>query len=194
MWFCIDTYLTMRAVSFLESEEQFVEFRRRLKQTFCPACGAIGFLICHGYLYGHSGGSSEKVLRGQRFYCSNRNLRKGCGRTFSILLSSCLRNRQVSSSQLWCFVSGVVQGLPRFMSWKKAAPSFSSTTGYRLWHRWFECQSSLRVWLCRKKAPPLIVGPLHPTCQLLKHLQSVFASASCMISAFQHSFQQAILG
>jgi hypothetical protein len=44
-----------------------MEYRRTIKQTACPHCGLIGFLICHGFLWGYGEEGSERVRRGCRF-------------------------------------------------------------------------------------------------------------------------------
>ena len=90
----------MRSVSFVRDAQEAQQFRETVKQRRCPFCQLIGFLICHGYLRGFSpdcpegSDSAEDALRGWRFYCSNRGRRQGCGHTFSVLLSRCLRRRQ----------------------------------------------------------------------------------------------------
>ncbi|MCK5543067.1 MAG: hypothetical protein KAI40_10275, partial [Desulfobacterales bacterium] len=56
-----------------------------LKIYACPHCNCCGCLILHGFLYGYD--DTDFVRRGHRIFCSNRNLRSGCGRTFPMLKS-----------------------------------------------------------------------------------------------------------
>jgi hypothetical protein len=59
-----------------------------LKLTPCSHCRQTGALIGHGLLRGYAERSSDVVVRGRRIFCSNRDQRPGCGRTFSVLLST----------------------------------------------------------------------------------------------------------
>jgi hypothetical protein len=79
---------------YYRTEEEFEGIRSRLKNNPCPHCRITGCLILHGYLYGYKEDtSSKKVKRGHRIFCNNRLNRKvkGCGRTFSILISGFIK-------------------------------------------------------------------------------------------------------
>ncbi len=75
--------------------------RRESKLLACPHCRRIGWLIGHGFLRGYASNGRDQRLRGRRFFCSNRNRRRGCGRTCSVLLSIFLFRRTVRALHLW---------------------------------------------------------------------------------------------
>src|SRR5207247_1421567 len=67
----------------------------------CPHCKAVGTLIRHGYLRGFDEGNSQrKTIRARRIFCSNRNARPGCGRTFSVWAAAKIRRRSVTTGAL----------------------------------------------------------------------------------------------
>ena len=70
---------------FYRSDEEWHAVAERLKLTPCPHCKVVGTLIRHGFLYGFDDSSPrQKTVRARRIFCSNRNARPGCGRTFSV--------------------------------------------------------------------------------------------------------------
>ena len=178
---------------YVSCEQDFAYFHENLKHHACPFCAREGFLIRHGYVYGYDRGSPERKCRGRRFFCSNRNLRKGCGRTFSILFSHCLRRRQVNAPMLWKFVCYIAQGRSIKAAWERVTSVFSLHTGYRLWRTWRGCQFQLRSFLCRILAPPQMGEHSCPLAQVIHHLKAAFSSATCPASAYQVYFQQPLL-
>jgi len=53
-----------------------------------------GTLIRHGFLCGFDESSPQrKTVRARRIFCSNRNARRGCGRTFSVWIADKIRRR-----------------------------------------------------------------------------------------------------
>jgi hypothetical protein len=91
------------------------------KLAQCPHCRQTGALIGHGLLRGYAERSSERVVRGRRIFCSNRGLRPGCGRTFSVLLTMVLSGFLVRTLTLFCFVTAVLGGLTRRAAWLREA-------------------------------------------------------------------------
>jgi hypothetical protein len=130
-------------------------------------------LIGHGFLSGYAERSSELVVRGRRVFCSNRGLRSGCGRTFSVKLATVLAAFVVRTLTLWCFAKSVITGLSRRAAWLDAAGgALSLSSGYRLWQRLCEAQSSLRARLSREApAPPSTAH--EPLAQVFAHLAVV---------------------
>ena len=61
-----------------------------------------------GFLRGYAERGSEQVLRGRRFFCSNRALRWGCGRTFSVALMNVLTGFVVRTLTLFRFAQAVL--------------------------------------------------------------------------------------
>lgn len=177
---------------FFDNNSRLEQYRRRLKLEHCPHCLKVGHLNNHGFLRGYSEVGSEEVVRGYRVFCSNRNCRSGCGRTYSILLSDLLFGFVVRAWTLWLFVQNVSAGASRKAAWEKAAPGFSVESGYRLWRSMSRSLSRLRELLCRKCIPPDSNATL-PLVQLLEHMRCAFPFASSPFASFQSYFQTALL-
>jgi hypothetical protein len=84
---------------------------QRLKQTPCPHCKVVGMLIRHGSLYGYDGKSTQrKTRRARRIFCSNRNARRGCGRTFSVSRPDKIRRLSLTTRALFNFLKHAAAG------------------------------------------------------------------------------------
>jgi hypothetical protein len=148
-----------------------------LKLAQCPHCRQTGALIGHGFLRGYAERSSALVVRGRRVFCSNRGLRPGCGRTFSVLLSTVLAGFVVRTLTLFRFASAALSGLTRRSAWLGAAGgALSLSSGYRLWRRLSGAQSWLRARLCNAASPPAC-GAHEPLAQLFAHVGVVVGAA-----------------
>jgi hypothetical protein len=96
----------------------------------CPFCSMIGCLNLHGFLYGY-----DDKQRGHRIFCSNRNRRKGCGRTFSILLAWFLKHFRLTACELWTFISGIIDGLAKLKAWSRTEHDTSQSFLYNISRR-----------------------------------------------------------
>ena len=177
----------MRDVAGLET------LRRRAKLTACPHCGQVGTLNAHGFLRGYAADGPSRVVRGRRFYCSERFRRPGCGRTFSLLLAWFLGGFMVVTETLWSFVMSVLGGLSRKAAWEKRGGSFSRSTGYRLWRRLQLAQVTLRSCLSRVSPAPACAD-VEPLAQLVLHVRTVVPEDGCPFAALQYRFQKHLLG
>lgn len=183
---------TPKGKRYCSDEAEMDQYRLGLKMELCPHCGAVGWLIGHGYLRGYGEDSSELLVRGRRFFCSNRGLRKGCGRTFSVLFARFIRSFMVACATLSDFLKGVRGGLSRKRAWEQAGGPFALETGYRLWNRLKRRQSRLRV-LLSSLAPPPRTDAAEPIHQLIAHLESIWPHAECLVEAFQTRFQRSFI-
>jgi hypothetical protein len=181
---------------FCRSAEEWNALAERLKQTPCPHCQAVGALIRHGYLRGYDEADSQgKTVRARRIFCSNRNRRRGCGRTFSVWCADKIRRLSLSTRALWRFLKGVVAGSIAAASRVVADCRRSERTWQRIWTRFDLGQSKLRTALsacCPPPEPPprLPAEPSRrPATQVLAHLQAAFPDASCPIATFQHTLR-----
>jgi hypothetical protein len=106
-------------------------------------------------------------------FCSDRGLRRGCGRTTSVKLATVLSGFAVRTLTLFCFASALLGGQTRRAAWLGAAGNaLSLTSGYRLWRRMSAAQSALRARLCREASAPAS-SAAEPLSQLLAHLSLV---------------------
>jgi hypothetical protein len=134
------------------------------------------------------------VARGRRVFCSNRGQRPGCGRTFSVLLSTVLSGFVVRTVTLYSFATAVLSGLTRRAAWlREARGALSLSSGYRLWRRLCAAQSTLRGRLCREA--PLPDSPARqPLAQLIVHLRLVVGQSEAdPFAALQNKLQQGLL-
>ncbi len=182
---------------FYSTEDEFKQFYANIKLLLCPHCRRVGSLILHGYLYGYAPEGilgceeTDLVQRGRRIFCSNRNNRFGCGKTFSLLLAGCIRNFMVFAKLLSGFLEKIQQGFCPAEAARKVGLEMSTTTIYRLYKKFRLNQSRIRSYLLRLKAPPPLCDTDDPVIQTIFHLTSVFKT--CAVSQFQHCFQTSFL-
>jgi hypothetical protein len=175
---------------YVTSAAEFDKHKERLKQIPCPRCRAVGCLIRHGYLEGHGDKANDKVRRGWRIFCSDRNLRKGCGRTYSVLLAKFIFRHMVNTQWLWQLLQCLRQGMSVKAAWEKIAAPFTLETGYRLRQAFTRSQTFIRSMLLRAGAPPKL-NVAEPEWQLIDHLRAAFPGSACPVADFQVRFQAA---
>ena len=174
---------------FYRSAEEWTAIAERLKQTPCPHCKAVGALIRHGFLYGFDDSSPQrKIVRARRIFCSNRQARPGCGRTFSVWAADTIRRLGLTTRGLWRFLQrAVADGLRAAI---RACPCHLSDRALqRIWKRCYLGQSKIRTALLGRCPPPELPAEHRPTAQVLAHLQAAFPDAPCPIAAFQHTLR-----
>jgi len=178
---------------FCRGVEEWTAFAERVKQTPCPHCKVVGTLIRHGFLYGFDESNPQRTtLRARRIFCSNRNARPGCGRTFSVWLADKIRRLSLTTGALWRFLqvalAGSVLAAGRALDCQR-----SDRTWQRIWNRFGQAQSKIRTALYGRCPPPQAPLPLsalgarQSAAQALAHLQAVFPGCHCPIAAFQHA-------
>ena len=177
---------------YVSSSGEYDKHKSGLKLAPCPHCRAVGYLNAHGYLNGRGEGVSDKVRRGWRLFCSNRNRRQGCGRTYCVLLAQFMPRRMVDSLRLWRLLQGIRQGLSIKAAWEKIPSPFCLETGYRLRATFARSQTFIRSLLLRAGALPKFTSA-EPALQVIEHLRAVFPRSACPVADFQLRFQTAFL-
>jgi hypothetical protein len=173
---------------FYRSDEEWNAIAERLKQTPCPHCKAVGTLIRHGFLRGFDESSPRKTLRARRIFCSNRQARRGCGRTFSVWLADKIRRLSLTTGALWRFLHrAAVVGI--LAAIRGSNCHLSDRTWQRVWKRFDLAQSKIRTALSGRCPPPELPAEHQPAAHVLAHLQAAFADADCPIAAFQHTLR-----
>jgi hypothetical protein len=176
--------------SYFDNLEEVVAFFTRLKLLICPHCKCTGFLVRHGFLRGYAEDQCSTVVeRGRRIFCSNRNTRKGCGRTFSILYSAFIKNHTITAKTVNRFLANIAKGMNRLKALTETGSSFVVSSCYRIFNRIKLTQARIRTLLLSAQPPPDGVGLLDPVVQTVLHLNSVFPLSSCPVSSFQSRFQ-----
>ncbi len=178
---------------FAKTEVALAGLLEGIKLQACPHCRRTGALIGHGFLRGYAERGSKVVVRGRRFFCSDRGRQSGCGRTLSVKLSTVLTGFVVRTLTLWCFLQAVLSGLTRRAAWLSAAGgALSLSSGYRLWRRLCGAQSALRSRLSREAPAPASTAR-EPFSQLREHLCIVVGTDEVeLLSAFQNSLQRGV--
>jgi len=178
---------------FVRGAEESAAIPEPLKLTPCPHCKFVGALNWHGFLRGFDESSPrQEAVRARRIFCSNRNRRDGCGRTFSVWFAGKIRRLSLTTGALWrflqCAVAGGILAAIRALDCQ-----LSDRTMQRIWKRFDQGQSKIRTALCRRCPPPeLLPRPpanpaRQPAAQVLAHLQAAFPDVQCPIAAFQHT-------
>jgi hypothetical protein len=171
---------------FVRDETSLADVLLGIKLWACPHCRQTGALIGHGFLRGYRERGSERVVRGRRLFCSDRHLRPGCGRTFSIALMTTMLGFVVRTLTLLCFARAVLGGLTRRAAWlAETGSTMSLSSGYRLWRRLCAAQSALRARLSAE-APAPTCREREPLAQLLAHFGAVLGDREVdLFAAFQ---------
>ena len=178
----------MQAIKYARSPEDLTSHMDNLKLIKCPICGRTGNLNRHGYLKGYSDSGKDKVERGRRVFCSDRNCREGCGRTYSILLAYNLIRRILNTLQLWTFISMVSGGSSIKSAWEQTC-KLALESAYSTWAAFKANQSHIRSILSRHCAPPKETHTGSAINHLIAHFEKIFAGETNPISEFQASFQ-----
>jgi hypothetical protein len=174
---------------FYRNAAEWSAIAERLKQTPCPHCRVVGTLIRHGCLCGFDDSSPPRqTVRARRIFCSNRQARRGCGRTFSVWLADKIRRLSLTTSSLWRFLQRAATG-PIVAAIRAADCHLSDRTWLRVWKRFDLGQSKLRTALSACCPPPDWPGSHRPAAQVLAHLQAAFPDAPCPIATFQHTMR-----
>jgi hypothetical protein len=174
---------------FYRTAEEWMAIAERLKQTPCPHCKGFGTLIQHGFLYGFDETSPRrKTIRARRIFCSNRNARRGCGRTFSIWLADKIRRLSLTTAGLWQFLQNAATGRIR-AAIRATDCHLSDRTWLRIWKRFDRGQSKIRTALSGRCPPPQLPAEHRPAAHVLAHLQATFPNAACPIATFQQTMQ-----
>ncbi len=176
---------------FYRNPDEWHAMAERLKQTSCPHCQVAGTLIRHGFLYGYDANAKGQTVRARRIFCSNRNARRGCGRTFSVWLADKIRRLSLTTGTLWRFLQRAVAG-GIAAAIRAADCHLSDRTWQRLWQRFNHGQSKIRTALSGLCPPPRLPAnspTQRPAAHVLAHLQAAFPDADCPIATCQHTLR-----
>jgi len=179
------------------SFRRFVRDREALDQTLfeakqlaCPSCRRTGMLIGHGLLMGYAEDTSDREVRGRRLLCSARFRRRGCGRTFSVLLATAIAGFVVRTKTLSRLLEAVVDGGCVKGAWEQLGEPLSLRSAYRLWTRLLAAQSHIRTALVDLTPTPASADQ-RPFAQVLAHLRRA-VGAHDVLAGFQLSCQRGL--
>jgi hypothetical protein len=175
---------------FFRDDNEWNSIAERLKQMPCPHCKAVGSLNRHGYLRGYDDGSPQRqTVRARRVFCSNRNQRPGCGRTFSVWPADKIRRLSVTAGTLWKFLQrAVADSIAAAIRAVKGR--LTNRAWYYIWQRFGLAQSTIRTALLERCKPPDLSASHRPVAQVLAHLHAAFPDADCPIADYQYSTQK----
>jgi hypothetical protein len=176
---------------FYRSAEEWIALAERLKQTPCPHCKVVGALIRHGFLRGYDESNPQRrTVRARRLFCSNRQARRGCGRTLSVWCADKIRRLSLTTSTLWRFLRRAASGCLA-AAIRAVDCHLSDRTWQRIWKRFDRGQSKIRTALSGRCPPPELPPEpgQRPAAHVMAHLQAAFPDALCPIAAFQHTLR-----
>lgn len=180
--------------TFYENDVHEEQFLAKLKLVNCPnpECNKKNNLICNGLLTGNDTDnySDKKICRGQRFLCSGRNNRLGCGRSFAIFKNRIIPRFSINAVLLSAFFKAYLQHQNVHASWQTLSRSFSLSTAYRIWKRLNWQQVLIRQRLYSRKHPSTCTSE-EARVQLIEHLFNVFENTPTPITEYQSCFQAA---
>lgn len=174
---------------FYSSEEGFqTETHIFLKLFLCPHCNKIGYLILHGFLRN----SRTLAIRGHRIFCSNRSLKKGCGKTYSCLKADTLMHRTITAEDFWTFLLLFSFNNNKIKSMGDTNFTCRESTVYNLFRVFTHNQSHIRTHFHKALKPPDITDT-NPVIQTINHLKLFSSEKLSPISFFQYHFQEHFL-
>lgn len=126
-------------------------------------------------------------------FCSNRGLRGGCGKTFSLVLADVLPRHTLTASLVWQWLVKLLTGLSVKAAVEALRLPFALETMYRLRRGLQRRLDLVRTRLCREQSPP-VSRQSQSLLQTVEHLRAVFPDSQCPPAAFQLHFQGPLLG
>jgi hypothetical protein len=177
-------------VKFVSDAAKLEEMGERAKLRRCPHCHQLGAMNAHGFLRGYSLLGAADMVRGRRFFCSNRGRRPGCGRTVSVLLQMMIAAFTVTTALLASFVASILAGASVRAAWLMASFGvFSERSGYRLWQRLRRAVGHLRSQLLRRQPPPQSQAT-EPIGQVMEHIRECAPDNTAdLFTVFQRHLQ-----
>lgn len=131
-------------IKYVKDQESYASYSLHLKQIACPYCYQVGFLNRHGFLKGYGEKYDEKMIRGYRIFCCNRDQRLGCGKTHSVLLSAHLWRHSIKSSEVTMFLNRLLVGQSLEAAWFCSAKKRCLETGRAIWRRFSRTHLGIR--------------------------------------------------
>ena len=152
------------------------------------------FLNRHSILYGNDPATdNQQKIRGQRVFCCDRGLRRGCGATFSIFLADVLPRHTFTAALLWKLLCQMLTADSIRAAADSAGLSFGMETVYHLLARLRTRLDAVRSRLCLRLRAPAS-SQVEPLLQTVEHLKAVFSNKPCSIAEFQLSFLHPFMG
>lgn len=151
----------------------------KIKHTPCPHCRRTGNLIYHGYLFGISECRSHEITRGKRIFCSNRNKRTGCGKTYSFFLAQYIYRSILSTASAWQFLNAYKSGLSLEKAYSSLNPlcTISFDTFIRFWKKFKLNTSDIRTYILHHHTQlpdsfkSHVIETIHHIAQCLHHTE-----------------------
>lgn len=172
---------------FYRTAAEWTAIAQRLKLTPCPHCQVVGALNRHGSRYGYDGSNPRPTLRARRVFCSDRNARPGCGKTFSIWMADKIKRLSLNTAALGAFLQcAIADGIRTAIG--ASDGQRSERTWWRVWRRFRLGQSTIRTALAGRCPPPELPAERKPAAQVLAHLRAAFPDAD-PIAAFQQTLR-----
>ena len=162
-----------------------------LKLKQCEHCRMTGMLILHGFIYGYDEYRTRHRIKGRRVFCSNRNNRKGCGRTLSYLLIDFIKRTLISTGIAWQFLRDILLGKSIEKAYTSLDPEcvLSLPTFFRFWKNFKLQTHTIRTFIANRY-PLLKISESTPYNETIRHLSILFSEGDINpIAQYQRLFQ-----
>jgi transposase-like protein len=124
----------------------------QLTSEQCKHCGHADQLVSHGFIRKKQPGGGKPQSVGKRVFCSNRNLRTGCGRTMQLYLDSTLRYMHYAGSTVVAFVLLLLTNVSITLAYTQATHAQTPRHAYRWLQR---LHAKMSVYRSLVHQPPL---------------------------------------
>jgi hypothetical protein len=154
-----------------------------------------GMLICHDFIYGYNEYRNKPVLKAKRIFCSNRNNRKGCGRTITYLIIDFIKKTFISTTIAWKFLLLILSKKSIEKAYDSLDPecTLSLSTFLRFFKK-FKLQTHRIRTNLANNYPIIKTTDICPYKETIRQLETIFNNTDTNpISIYQNIFQTSII-
>lgn len=165
-----------------------------LKLERCPHCGKTGMLIRHGFLRGYNE-YRERMIKAQRIFCSNRNNRSGCGKTFSCYRVHRFPHIMMTTNAAWTFLSHILSGNSIESAYHELDTAIVLTLSsfFRFWSKFLLAMPRIRTHLAHTYRLSA-VSELSPPRETIRHITLHLSDKDANpVTRYQHIFQHSFI-
>jgi hypothetical protein len=154
----------------------------QLEHAQCAHCKQTQQLVSHGFIRKKQRGGADLAAVGKRVFCSNRNSRKGCGRTMQLYLDSTVRYLHHAGSRVVALVLSLIAGMTIEQAYHQA---IGATAGPRNAYHWLNrlC-AQLSAYRSLSHRPPLQDAPAMVTAHCRARLPSLMSTFTALLQRF----------
>ncbi len=175
---------------FFKNTDELKKFLSQIKGETCPHCSNKNYLIVHSIVYRNTK-TGDRIMTGQRIYCSGRGNKLGCGKTFQLYFSMFTPAIHYSTIEFDIFLLGLINDQSIQESYHIATKTQDSRNAYRWLNRIKQKIFDLRHFInqsCTSKSHTKYRNPLIET---INHLKDILRIA--IANSFQLKVQKSFI-